>query len=112
MALGTLLENQDGITGDIRTYSMCEKFKLVTNENRKNQDSPTHTVIMIGRHGKTFDAGVAWEQNHENVGRYYSLSFSVPELFDGEFRCAAFGDGKGQGGFNIVKDREQQQQAA
>lgn len=114
MALGTLLETQDGITGDIRTYSMCETFELLPNETRTKANSPTHTIVMTGRHGKKFDAGAAWYQRHENVGNYFSLSFSVPELFDGEFRCAAFGDGKGQGGYNIVKDRptEQLQQQA
>ena len=111
MALGTLLETQDGITGDIRTYSMCECFELIENKNIKNQNSPTHIIAMTGRHGKKFDAGVAWVQNHQNVGRYFSLSFSVPELFEGEFRCAAFGNGNGNGEYDIVKDTEQRQAA-
>ena len=112
MALGTLLETKDGITGAIRTYKIAENFELIPAE-QKDQNSPTHTIVMTGVHGKKFDAGVAWAQNHMNVGRYFSLSFSIPEVLgDDEFRCAAFGDGKANGGYNIVKDRPQTQQAA
>jgi len=109
MAIGQLKETQDGkIVGEISTYAMFNSFELLENTNKKSNDSPSHTISMIGKQGNKFDAGVAWIQNHANVGKYYSLSFQVPELLgDDEYRCGAFGNGKGQGEYDIVINKPQ-----
>jgi len=114
--IGTMKETMDGISGQIRTYSMNEEFRLVPVKDRQSQNAPTHTIIMKGRHGHDFDAGVAFSNHSLKVGQYYSLFFSVPELFDGEFRCVAWANRNEQGVFDIAvskdKERELEKQAA
>lgn len=112
--LGTILETQDGINGNIRTYSMNENFTLIANQDRHTNDSPTHTIAMTGKHGQLFDAGVAWKGKDKNGKSYFSCLFEVPELFDGKFACVGWANKNAQGEYDLVvsTDRDQEKQAA
>lgn len=117
MNVGTLTQLRDEQTGtpylkgEICTYSLDLPMKLVATPSRQTEESPTHNVIGKGKHGKEFQAGVAWQGKTKDGDTYYSLSLSIPELKMNDQRFVAF-DGR-DGTFHVkVSTPEQEKKAA
>ncbi len=58
--IGTFKPTKTGYEGTIATLSLTRKVKFVTNDNKKNEDSPDY-FIKSGR----CDLGVAWKETKE-----------------------------------------------
>jgi uncharacterized protein (DUF736 family) len=104
--LGEINDTIDGLQGNITTYSLDVPFTLVPVTNRKDDKSPTHNIIMTGRHGRAFGAGVAWQGNHREYGNYISMTVEVPELFKGAMNLMAGQLETGVYGIRYAKDQE------
>lgn len=101
------------VKGYIRTYAVDLEFRLEVRPNVRDEKSPSHDIIARGKHGKGFNAGVAWQGSNKKTGeRMYTLAVNVPELFKDEMKLVAW-DAK-DGTFDIVysKEKEQPQQQA
>jgi len=118
MNVGQLIEtkNEQGeaeLKGKLSTYKLSLGFKLVKNENRQNNDSPTHIIIGRNVNGDAFQAGSAWQQIAPKTGMtYYSLSVFIPEVLDTELRYTAFQSNHQTEGsivFDIITQRQKQQ---
>ncbi|MBL4854419.1 MAG: DUF736 domain-containing protein [Robiginitomaculum sp.] len=58
--IGTFKPTKTGYEGTVATLSMTHKVKLITNNNKKNEDSPDF-FIKSGRS----DFGVAWKETKD-----------------------------------------------
>lgn len=121
MSLGKIIERANGqgeveLIGTIVTNQLNNKIRLFENE-KISDDSPDYVVMMkSNNHGEYFDAGVAWEQHHKNVGRYFSLDIFVDGETRENMRLVAWPDRHTQGVYMMSRStpraQQQQQQAA
>lgn len=116
--LGRLQKRQNDqgklqIFGHIATYSLLADLFLEPNADRKDDRSPSHNIMIKGKHGGWAYAGAAWEGNHPQHGAYISMTLEVPELFDKPLNLMA-GTTNEVGTFIIrhSKDKEEKQQKA
>ena len=110
----TITDGIISIVGEISTYSLNTQIRLEPADDRRNDDSPTHTVLMKSPvHGKYFAAGAAWEGNHAQHGPYFSLKIEVPEISAQPMNLIA-GQGREPGTYVIryAKEKAQQQSQA
>ncbi|GEM_PF-1778054 len=97
--------------GHVRSYLIDLDFKLDAIEKRKDEKSPTHNIVARGKHGKGFFAGVAWQGQHAEYGRFFSLSLEVPELFDGVQAMIAGETASGSGIYTIRHSKDKKEAA-
>lgn len=109
MAKGQIKLENGSLTGEIRTYAVCVKFKLETATNRSSDKSPSHRIIGRAPAGHAFEAGVAWEKeirNGESKGQTcFMLQFDDPAFGAEPVYFNAWPDNK-IGGWYIEAERQ------
>lgn len=96
--------------GTIATRTTYCEFRLEPILDRKDANSPHYDVMAISDvHGKEYHAGVAWEKDHPEHGKYFSLAL------DEEQKSIVAGEVKGSNGeftLRYFKEKNEERQAA
>lgn len=115
MKLGKLTQHQteNGMeyTGQIVTYSLNMPLRFILNQDRRDDNSPTHNVLGRGPHGSWFHCGVAWQGETNERKTYFSFKITIGELGLKDKEYVAFQNREGTG-FAIAESKPREEQAA
>ena len=114
MNQGTIIQErlEDGqmiFKGRFVTYDLYLPFKLIENNNRRDEKSPTHKILARGQHGHDFEAGIAWHGETKDHTPMITMLIDIPSMFDKEQEFVAFR--RNDGVFEIVTSKPQEQPA-